>query len=144
MSDDDRSSKELRNVRNYRDAKAAFNEHNLEACLAFYATDHQVHSQAAESGAIHIKHFLRAMHIDWPDIKIEVERIVAEGDWLAAWCTATATHAKLVWGVPPTHRMITTTFWEFHRFNDLGVIAETWNLIDSLTILQQLGLVPAR
>ena len=144
MPDDDRSAEEQRNVRNYRDAKGAFNDRKLEACLAFYAVDHKVRSQVSESGAMHIKHFLQAMQVDWPDLQIKVERIVAEGDWLAAWCTATATHTKSIWGVPPTHRKISTTFWEFHRFDDLGVIAETWNLIDSLTILQQLGLVPTR
>jgi predicted ester cyclase len=28
-----------------------------------------------------------------------------------------------------------------HRFNERGQIVETWNLIDSLAIMRQLGLV---
>jgi putative ABC transport system substrate-binding protein len=39
---------------------------------------------------------------------------------------------------------VQATFWDMHRFDADGRIVETWNLMDSLAILQQLGLVPAQ
>jgi predicted ester cyclase len=41
-------------------------------------------------------------------------------------------------GVAPTNRRIETAFWDLHRFNHDGLIVETWNIIDSLAIMQQL------
>ncbi|WP_170303654.1 ester cyclase [Reyranella soli] len=46
-------------------------------------------------------------------------------------------------GIAPTNRRVQTTFWALHRFDEDGRIVETWNLIDSLAIMQQLGLVPS-
>ena len=56
-------------------------------------------------------------------------------------CTTIAIHAKPIMGIAPTNRRIETTFWDLHRFNERGQIVETWNLIDSLAIMRQLGLV---
>ena len=55
----------------------------------------------------------------------------------------TATHTKAVFGVPPTNKKIEAIFWDLHRFNDEGLIVETWNMMDNLAIMQQLGLTPA-
>ena len=55
-------------------------------------------------------------------------------------CVATATHAQVVLGVQPTHKKITATFWDLHLFNEEGLIIETWNLMDNLAIMQQIGL----
>ena len=73
-----------------------------------------------------------------------VAQAIAEGDWVAGMCTSTAIHSKPVMGVAPTGREVRATFWDMHRFNADGKIAETWNLMDSLSIMQQLGLVPSQ
>ena len=52
---------------------------------------------------------------------------------------ATATHSQIVLGVEPTDKNITATFWDLHRFDENGLIVETWNLMDSLAIMQQIG-----
>jgi predicted ester cyclase len=44
-------------------------------------------------------------------------------------------------GAAPTNRQVHATFWDMHRFDADGRIVETWNLMDSLAIMQQLGLV---
>jgi predicted ester cyclase len=44
--------------------------------------------------------------------------------------------------VPATGKNIESSFWDLHRFDEHGLIAQTWNLMDSLTIMQQLGVVP--
>ena len=54
---------------------------------------------------------------------------------------ATATHSQPVLGVPPSGKIITATFWDLHRFDEDGLIVETWNLMDNLAIMQQIGLL---
>jgi len=70
--------------------------------------------------------------------------LLPEDDWVAGRCTTTATHAKTVMGVAPTNRQVQATFWDMHRFDADGHIVETWNLLDSLAIMQQLGLIPTQ
>ena len=50
---------------------------------------------------------------------------------------------RRVLGVPPTGKQVTTTFWDLHRFDEVGLIVQTWNLVDSLTLMHQLGLLPS-
>lgn len=144
MTDAVNQAKVQRNKDNYLKAKAAFNEKDMAACMSYYALDHQIRSREVGPGREHIERFLSGMHDSWSDLKIIVDHAVAEGDWVAGRCTSTAIHSKPVLGVAPTNREVRTTFWDMHRFNADGKIAETWNLMDSLAIMQQLGLVPSQ
>ena len=132
-----------RNKDNYLKAKAAFNAKDMAGCMSFYAPDHQIRSRDVGRGREHIEQFLTSMHEAWSDLQIIVEHAVAEGDWVMGHCTTVATHGKPVMGVAPTNRRVQTTFWDLHRFDEEGRIVETWNLIDSLAIMQQLGLLPS-
>jgi len=142
MTDADARAKAQRNKQNYLQAKAAFNDKDMARCMSYYAPDHQVRPRPVGPGREHIEQFLSGMHATWPDLRIVVDHAVAEDDWVAGRCTATATHSKPVMGAAPTNREVRTTFWDMHRFNAEGKIAETWNVMDSLAIMQQLGLIP--
>jgi predicted ester cyclase len=144
MTDTAHLSNAARNKENYLKAKAAFNEKDMAGCMSYYALDHQIRSRSVGPGREHIEQFLSSMHGAWSDLTIVVDHAIAEGDWVAGMCTSTAIHSKPVMGVAPTGREIRATFWDMHRFNAEGKIAETWNLMDSLAIMQQLGLVPAQ
>ncbi len=133
-----------RNKDNYLKAKAAFNDKDLDRCISYYALDHQIRSRDVGPGREHIQQSLASTRQSWPDIQIVVEHAVAEDDWVMGHCLTTATHSQSVMGVAPTDRRIQATFWDLHRFNAEGQIVETWNLTDSLAIMQQLGLVPSR
>src|SRR6185436_3927081 len=143
MTEADRRAKAQRNKENYLKAKAAFNEKDMARCMGYYALDHQIRSRPVEPGRKHIEQVLSDMHKTWPDLKIVVDHAVAEDDWVAGRCTSTAVHSKPVMGVAPTNREVRATFWDMHRFNAEGKIVEKWNLMDSLAIMQQLGLVPS-
>jgi predicted ester cyclase len=131
-----------RNKENYLKAKAAFNRKDMAGCMTYYAPDHHIRSRDFGPGRQHIERFLSSMHETWPDLVIVVEHAVAEDDWVVGRCTTTATHARTVMGAAPTNRQVQATFWDMHRFDADGRIVETWNLMDSLAIMQQLGLVP--
>jgi predicted ester cyclase len=127
-----------RNKASYLAAKQAYNARDLETCIGYYAPDHRVVSGAARPGREHIRAFLEGTLAAWPDLRIEVATAVAEDDWVMGRCVVTATHTATVMGIPPTGRAVETTFWDLHRFDEDGMIAETWNLMDSLAILEQL------
>ena len=130
-----------RNKENYLTAKAAFNNNRIDECILLYAPDHEVKSKQSEKGREGIQKFLEGLHQTWPDIQITVEHCVAEDNWVMGRSVATATHSQGVLGVPPTNKKITATFWDLHHFDDDGLIVETWNLMDSLAIMQQIGLL---
>ena len=142
MEDASRRAIAARNKDNYLQAKAAFNRKDMAGCMSYYALDHQMRSRDVGPGRQHIERFLSSMHESWPDLVIVVDHAVAEDDWVAGRCTSTATHAKPMMGAAPTNRKVQATFWDVHRFDADGRIVETWNLMDSLAIMQQLGLVP--
>jgi predicted ester cyclase len=130
-----------RNKSNYLRAKEAFNNKRVDECILFYAPNHQVKSKQSEKGREGIQKFLEGMHQTWADIQITVEHAVAEDNWVMGRSVATATHSQVVLGIQPTHKKITATFWDLHLFNEDGLIMETWNLMDNLAIMQQLGLL---
>lgn len=133
-----------RNKENYLQAKTAFNRKDMARCMSYYAPDHQLRSRDVGPGREHIERLLSSTRDSWPDLVIIVDHVVAEDDWVAGRCTTTATHTKTVMGAAPTHRKVQATFWDMHRFDADGRIVETWNLTDSLAIMQQLGIVPAQ
>jgi steroid delta-isomerase-like uncharacterized protein len=137
-------STRTRNKANYLAAKQAYNARDLDACIAFYAPDHRIMSRAAPPGREHVRAFLEGTLAAWPDLRLTVATAVAEDDWVMGRCVVTATHSTSVMGVPPTGREVETTFWDLHRFDEGGRISQTWNLMDSLTIMQQLGTLPSR
>ena len=130
-----------RNKANYLKAKEAFNNKRVDECILFYATDHEVKSKQSEQGRAGIQKFLEGLHETWLDIQITVEHAVAEDNWVMGRSVATATHSQVVLGIQPTDKKITATFWDLHLFDEDGLIIETWNLMDNLAIMQQIGLL---
>jgi predicted ester cyclase len=130
-----------RNKSNYLSAKAAFNRNDIDACVAFYAPDHQIMSTPTPKGRAQIKAFFETSRRTWPGIQLVVEHAVAEGDWVMGRSVIIATHTTPALGVQPTNKRIESTFWDLHRFNAEGLIVATWNLRDNLTIMEQLGLL---
>lgn len=133
--------KAARNKANYLKAKEEFNNKRVDECAMYYAPDHLIKSKPSEKGRAGIQTFLAGLHQAWPDIQITVEHAVAEDNWVMGRSVATATHSQVVLGVAPTNKKITATFWDLHLFNEEGLIIETWNLLDNLAIMQQIGML---
>ena len=132
-----------RNKANYFAAKAAYNARELDQCLAFYAPEHQIMSRPTPPGREHIRAFLAGTLASWPDLRLDVAQVVVEDDWVMGRSVVTATHTTAVMGLPPTGKQVVTTFWDLHRFDEAGLIVQTWNLMDSLALMHQLGLLPS-
>ena len=77
----------------------------------------------------------------FPDLKLTVEQVVAEGDHVAIRWTARGTHKGELFGIAPTGKQATVSGITIDRWAD-GKIAESWTNWDTLGMLQQLGVVP--
>jgi predicted ester cyclase len=84
--------------------------------------------------------FLAGFVEGFPDLQLTVEDAVGEGDLVAQRIHFAGTHTGEFQGLPPTHRRVTFSGIELNRFVG-GRVVEHWFQLDSLTLLQQLGLV---
>jgi predicted ester cyclase len=84
--------------------------------------------------------FLAGFVEAFPDLRLTVEDAVGEGDLVAQRTHFEGTHTGEFQGLPPTHKRVSSSGLELNRFVD-GRVAEHWFQMDSLTLLQQLGLV---
>jgi steroid delta-isomerase-like uncharacterized protein len=78
----------------------------------------------------------------FPDLHVNVEDVIAEGDQVAVRNTVTGTNLGDYQGRPPTGKPVTYDEMFVLRFVD-GRIAETSGVVDVLSQLRQLGVVPA-
>lgn len=79
----------------------------------------------------------------FPDLKVKVDRVIAEGDLVSLHWSAVGTNTAAVPGFPGNGKTVAVDGMSFFRFAD-GKIVEEWSTYDNLTILQQLGLFPSK
>ena len=75
------------------------------------------------------------------EMHFTIEDLIAEGDKVAAHVSVRATHSGEFLGQPPTGKQIAIIFFSVERIKD-GQIVERWALVDMMSLMQQLGLVP--
>jgi steroid delta-isomerase-like uncharacterized protein len=87
----------------------------------------------------------RAAVVGWraaaPDLVMRVEHMVAEGDLVAVHWIGRGTNTGEGNGLPATGRKVEARGMTLFRFRD-GRIAEEWGVVDMLSALRQLGLLP--
>ncbi|MHA6626188.1 ester cyclase [Pseudonocardia sichuanensis] len=76
----------------------------------------------------------------FPDIRVTVEDMIAEGDEVVFRNTVTGTHLGEYRGLPPTGRSVTYNEIFVVRFAN-GRVAEVWGVVDVLSQLRQLGMI---
>lgn len=74
----------------------------------------------------------------FPDIRITVEEVVAEGDLVASRWTATGTHSEEWMGIPPTRQEVSWDGINLFRI-ECGLVAEAWGEADHLGLRAKLG-----
>jgi steroid delta-isomerase-like uncharacterized protein len=76
-----------------------------------------------------------------PDLRVTIEELVAEGDKVAVRRSYAGTHRGELLGVPPTGKQVRVGGISIFRLAG-GKIAEQWEQLDRLTLMQQLGVLP--
>ena len=82
------------------------------------------------------------LHSAFPDFHGTIEHLVAEGDLVVFHGTNQGTHQGDFLGIAPTGKRVTFSgIIIFHVAE--GKIVERWAQLDNLSLLQQLGAIPA-
>lgn len=118
-----------------------WNRGNLDAADELVAPDyvrHDLRPGDAPPGPAGQKAVAEKFRAAFPDVRLEVEALVAEGDLIAVRWTMFGTHTG-AWGdVAPTGSSVRFSGVNFFRIADQQ-IAEIWNVRDDLGLREQLG-----
>jgi steroid delta-isomerase-like uncharacterized protein len=85
-----------------------------------------------------MRQFLSGTRSAFPDWRVEVADIIAEGGLVAVRWLGTVTHEGPFHGIAPTGRRIRVSGMNLYRIVE-GKVAQEWEQTDSLSMLQQLG-----
>jgi steroid delta-isomerase-like uncharacterized protein len=78
-----------------------------------------------------------------PDMRVKVNQIVAEGDLVSVYWTASGTNTAAGAGLPATGKSVSIGGMTLFRF-ERGLIQEEWSVFNEYSIMKQLGLLPTK
>jgi steroid delta-isomerase-like uncharacterized protein len=139
MSTKDLKALERRFVNEFNKGKAAAMAVNDE----LVATDIILHTSDGRDirGLKGAKQYVSPFFDAFPDVHFTIDDIVVEGDKVALRWTWTGTHKSEFMGIPATNKKMTGWVIQIDRIVG-GKIAEIWERMDTLGLMQQLGVVP--
>ena len=114
----------------------------MDAMDEFYAADFVMHDATGKD--IHLKDLKQSeseVFNAFPDVHLTIDDIIVEDDKAAARWTFTGTFKREFLGIPPTNKKL--TMWALSIYCIAkGKFAEGWERYDTLSFMQQLGVVP--
>ncbi len=87
--------------------------------------------------------YFRMMLAAFPDMRMDVEDVIASGDKAVARLRVTGTNKGDFIGIPATGKSASVKLIDITRFGDDGLAREHWGVVDQLALMQQLGVIPA-
>jgi predicted ester cyclase len=117
-----------------------WNEHNQSIIDEVVAPDYLNHAAPPEHprGITGAKHTLYWLMATFPDTRLDIEGIIADGDMVAIRGTNSGTHEGEFAGILPTGKHYAVQHMHWFRVAE-GKIAEHWAVRDDLCMRQQLG-----
>jgi steroid delta-isomerase-like uncharacterized protein len=79
----------------------------------------------------------------FPDLRMEVQDVIAGGDKAVARVRVVGTHQGEFMGIPASGKSASVNLIDITRFNDDGLAREHWGVADLLSLMQQLGVIPS-
>ena len=124
-----------------------FGKWNLGVVDEIIAPDFVAHEMLlvrpdTQPGPVGFKEFYRWLRSAFPDLRYDVDDVIAEGDMVVVRWTWTCTHKGEFMGIPPTGKRATVTGMAIYRIAG-GRCVERWVELSLLGLLQQLGARPA-
>jgi steroid delta-isomerase-like uncharacterized protein len=107
-----------------------------------FEPDVKQHTPFEATGTQALKEVFARLYRAFPDLHITVEDLIAEGDKVVERDTVTGTHQGEYMGLPPTGKSVAYNEIFIMRFVN-GRIAEIWGVVDILSQMRQLGMIPA-
>lgn len=122
----------------------AINQENPAVIGETFAADAVIHDPftGTAHGAAAFAQLLGMFDAAFPHHRVTVEKMVAEGDYVSVLHTHFATNTGSFMGMPATGRSVVVNGLELFRLVD-GRIVEFWRKDDDVSLLMQLGAIPA-
>lgn len=89
-----------------------------------------------------LKQAMVALRQAFPDLHVTVDEMLSDGDKVVIRSTMKGTHKGTFMNIPATGKQISVEGIDIVRISN-GRAVEHWGVTDNLTMMQQLGLVPA-
>lgn len=126
-----------------RFTEVVLNQGEIEAMTQFFWEDatEEVTLPGYSRGLHGLKQLLRGLRRSFPDMHWTIYEQVCEVDKVVSRFEWTGTHQGVFLGLPPTGRAVRVWGMTVDRF-ERGKIKETRVIMDTLTLLMQLGAVP--
>jgi steroid delta-isomerase-like uncharacterized protein len=91
-----------------------------------------------------VKQMFRMYRASFPDLRMEVEEALPSGDKVVGRVRATGTHTgEAFMELPASGKSVNVQLIDITRFDDDGRAREHWGIFDALSLMQQLGAIPA-
>jgi predicted ester cyclase len=128
-----------------RRAVEAFNGDDGAAVDDLFALNYVDHDRSRAGlpvGPAGVKQAWGMLRAAFPDLRVTIEEVIAEGDRVAVRGVIRGTHRGDLMGIPPTGKAVTMALIDINRIEG-GQLVERWGEADTLGLLQQLGVIPA-
>ena len=121
-----------------------FNKGNLAIIPELFAPNYVYHSPLGmeAKGPEGFKQMVTMLRTAFPDVHVTIDDMVAEGDKVVTRFTFTATSKGEFMGIAPAGKKVTSTGILITRWVG-GKEVEAWESLDTLGMMQQLGVVPS-
>lgn len=128
------------------DLYSLISKHDLDGFADLLADDMIEHEELpfpdSPKGKAGVRMLFQSMLDAFPDFEMAVEDVIVEGDKVVIRVRATGTHQGEFMGIPATGRRVEVPLIDIMRVRD-GKIAEHWGVRDDMTLMRQLGVMPA-
>ncbi len=114
----------------------------IDELIADNYVEHYVPTPDTPKNKAGLAQMMSMFRTAFPDLQVTVEDIIAKGDKVWAYTTMRGTNKGEFMGMPATGKKIEVKGVDIVRFAN-GKAVEHWGLNDDLTMMQQLGMIPA-
>jgi steroid delta-isomerase-like uncharacterized protein len=125
-------------IRNYIET---WNRGDLQGLTQYWSSDMRHHTRFQSHDYQEVKRIVGSFMDAFPDLRWQIDDIIAEGDKVVTRMTAQATNTGAYMGQPPTGKKINCAVLGIAKV-DKGKIVEHWGVTDELAMMSQLGLLP--
>ena len=121
---------------------------NLDVLGEIYAADAIHHSPAGDLNLEARQMTRAALGMALPDFHVEIVSLTGNEEWVSVLYAFTGTFTGELPTpdgamVPGNDAKIQLFIGDFFRFNEDGLVAESWETYDNLNLLTQMGMMPA-
>ena len=122
----------------------AFNRGDMSLVDELFAPDFVEHEELPPGippGREAVKQLSTMFRSAFPDFKLTIDDMIAEDDKVVVRSTWSGTHKGEFMGIPPTGKSVSFGVIDIVRIAG-GKFVEHWGQMDSMGMMQQLGVIP--